>query len=212
MINLTLEQIKDHLRDQGPGDEVDKLSKIILQHCLTWSVSNSAGDRVDAIVECAFGNRIDDYGNRTHGPINKRLADVVASRYAQFQCVVIAQWEIARALTNRIPPEKMISINPLYNSGLDQVSYLGTAGVLDQARDFFKDAHTIYIVAHRDHLVRCLQMAERMRYQAVSDSEKMPLDYDPHSSQAWTRNRETCLVSDMISRPAAVRQALTGAI
>lgn len=205
---LNRQDIKEHLHAQGIGDEADELSRLIIESCLTWSISSSSTQRVDAIVAFAFGNRIDDVGNRTPGPINKQLADVVASLYAQFLCQVIAQWEIAQVLSNRISTEKLISINPLYDSAADQVNYLSTTGVLEQAFEFLHDTQTIYVVAHRDHLVRCLQTAQRMGFDAVSDSEKMPIDYDPQSSQAWTRNRETYLVSDMISRLAAVRQEL----
>lgn len=207
-MTLSEQAIRRHLELEGVSENAENLARILLEQCLTWSVSAPEMKQIDALLTFAFGNRIDDYGNRTPGPVNAQLADVVESLYQEFNCTVIAQWEIAQLLLNRIPPEHLISVNPIYDSASDRVNYLSTAGVLKQARDILNDTKTIYVVAHRDHLVRCLQTAQRLGFDAVSDSDKMPNDYDALSSQVWTRNRETYLVSDMISRLAAVQQEL----
>jgi hypothetical protein len=209
---LTLEHIKAALCEQGLGDDAENLARIILDHCLSWNVSPSDVDHVDAIVAFAFGNRIDEYGNRTPGPINALLADVAVDVYEKFNCQVLAQWEIAKLLSGRIPADQLYSINPALDAQTDTKKYLSSAGVLEQVRTIIEEHSSIFIVAHRDHLYRCLQLADRVGFHAVSDSENMPVDYDPLSSQAWTRRREIYLISDMISRLAAVRQELIGSI
>jgi hypothetical protein len=209
---LTLDHIKAALCEHGLGDDAGILARIILDHCLTWNVSPSDVDHVDAIVAFAFGNRIDEYGNRTPGPINALLADAAVAVYEKFDCQVLAQWEIAKLLSGRIPADQLYSINPAFDAQTDSIKYLSSAGVLEQVRNHIDKKSSIYIVAHRDHLYRCSQLAERAGFHAVSDSENMPVDYDPSSSQAWTRRREIYLVSDMISRLAAVRQELIGSI
>ncbi len=208
MIRLDEQQIRDYLEAQGLGAISKSLAVIILQNCLRWSVSAPPDEPVDALVAFAFGNRIDKVGNRTPGPVNEQLADIVENLYKQHKCTVIAQWEIAHFLLHKIPEKKLVSIHPQFDPVSDRVIYLSTRGVLDKARDHLAKTACIYIVAHRDHLVRCLQTASEMGLQAFSESLKMPVEYDPFSSQAWTRNREAYLVSDMISRLSAVRDVL----
>ena len=207
------ECIAETLRNQGLEDLSDETSNVVSTCALEWTVAdNGSPEEAETIAAFSFGYRIDPNGNRRSGPINDELAEVVVKHYNSRPRRVFAQWEISEAIGNRIPESDLVTIFPQVDKSTGTVRYLSTKDVLSNVRETrekqgtVSDSGPLLVIAHRDHLFRCVQEAKRAGFKVISAQEEMPSAYDLSSGQPWTTSRRRYLISDMISRLASYRQ------
>jgi len=157
------QQIEEHLRGQGLGDQSQDIAEVLWQHVLSWRVDSEALPK-DAkhIFAFAFGFRwnASQYGTRQPGPVNEELAYQVRQYYKARRRHVYAQWEISSLLVDYIRGEHLHPIFPeIDESGREQ--YLSTKGVLDKIVNLLKRESPpkepkamgpVLIVAHGNHL------------------------------------------------------------
>lgn len=201
-----------HLRKQELDNSVSNfLADVLLDNCLSWKTAPfNKTQEIDGIVAFAFGNRVDDQGNRSPGPINEQLAETVVRYYSIFRannkCKVWAQWEIALKISeDAIPPNDLIVINPIHDLTTGRTKYLSTKGVLEQVAQQLPEGKTVFVIAHRDHLWRCVNFTEKFRYRVVTAQDDMPSAYDTDSGQLWTTSRDRYILSDIITRLNTLR-------
>lgn len=179
------------------------LSTIIVENALSWTAPTVTTQEINTIVAYAFGNRILPNGNRSPGPMNEALADLVVRLYAETKAPVYAQWEIVQALGNRIPTEKIVVINPKLDA-LGNVVYLDTPGVASAVANQVTNPQKlgkVAVIAFADHLYRCIKTSRDAGMNAYAPAGYvMPSDYDSQSGQPWTRNRKSYLLTDMYAR------------
>jgi hypothetical protein len=188
------------LTAQGLDDVSEFLADVLFKYCLSWAVPSANTSEIDGIVAFAFGNRVDDLANRSPGPINKLLADKLVHYYSRCPRKVWAQWEIARLVDARIPSTDLTIIYPIHDRATDSVEFLSTKGVLKQVEKQLPKGKTVLVIAHRDHLWRCVHFTEQFGYRVVAAQDDMPSDYDPESGQLWTTSRDRYVLNDIISR------------
>ena len=155
------------------------------------SIGNDARPMpVSAIIVCAFGYRLNEAGLRLPGRVNNELARVCDELFRQFMCPVYAQWEVAQVLDDNIPRDTLTAIFPQVDRQNGQPEYLSTAGVIRQAKGQMSaaaESGRVLIVAHRDHVCRCVDLARRAGLDADA-APALPSGYDPLSQQWWTRD------------------------
>lgn len=168
--------------------------------------SSIQDDEVAAIVAFAFGNRIGVGGEVEPGPVNHQLARLVGHLHARTGAPTLAQWEIAHSLTRSTFTDaramgSVHSIEPVVEPD-GTVRYLNTTGVAQAAAERMR-AHglepkaAVAVVAHIDHVNRCVAELERLGIRAGVPAEMvLPADYDPESGQPWTRTRERYLAHE----------------
>ena len=161
-------------------------------------------DEVDSLVVYAFGNRVAADGTLSAGPMNEDLAQVTADFVAEHPVPVFAQWEVAELLVDQGVAD-VTSIDP--DTGPDgEVVYLSTAGVAEKAVTLADaagvDLGQVGVIAFADHAVRCVLTSEAagMAGAAVPEGVDLPGDYDAESGQAWTRDQQTYLLTDLQGR------------
>ncbi len=195
----------------GDAEIAVTLSKIIATDILRWKPVVMPVAEVNSIVAYAFGNRIADNGNRSPGPMNQALADVVVRLQRETSATVYAQWEIAEAIGDRVPKEKLIAINPGRDAQAEPV-YLSTVGV---ANEVIKRAGgatklgKVAVVGFYDHVRRCVETSRSAGMAAAAPAGyDMPKNYDAQSGQPWTRSRLTYLMHDIRVRATERRDQL----
>ena len=202
--------ITRHFRKEGLGEIQEELARIVMEEILPWKVEDTdQPNDSQIIIGFAFGFTSGPNGNREPGKINTLLADAVLQYYEGNPRPVYLQWEIAECLREKIDERHLHVIYPTIGQA-GEIEYLNTQDVLEEIASGLEGQnlpHTgpALIVAHRDHLPRCVQLARRMGFQAVAVQSQMPTAYDPLSAQYWTRDRKTYIISDLISRLAALR-------
>ena len=158
---------------------------------------------VSAILVCAFGYRLNDAGLRLPGRINETLAAISNTLFRQYGCPVYAQWEVAQAMEGAIPRDRLTAIFPLVNEDNGQSEYLSTAGVIRRARAQMAgsaEAGRVLVVAHKDHVCRCVDLARRAGLDADAAPVALPSEYDPLSQQWWTRHPRVYRYYDQLAR------------
>lgn len=193
---------------------------------LTWDLPLVAAAQVNTIVAYSFGNRPNAASGNTSstggnqaafpdpGPINEELADAVHQIYQLNPVKVFAQWEIARFLVSKyqMNSTNLHSIEPVIASD-GSITYLSTDGVAAAIVALEGSAAamgTVAVVGHRDHAKRCIQTSVGRGMKAYAVKEvTLPVNYDPQSGQAWTRNRGLYLVHDMYAQLAVKSATLT---
>ncbi len=196
--------IENHLsKELNDAIIAKELATMITQCALAWKAPTIATEEINSIIAFAFGNRILPNGNRQPGPMNEALADVVVQLYNQTKAPVYAQWEIAEAIGNRIPSEKLNVINPTLDAQANVV-YLSTVGVASAIIKHAGDPQKlgkVAVVAFNDHLYRCIQICHDLKIDAYAPAEySMPSNYDEFSGQPWTRDRMIYLITDIRAR------------
>lgn len=180
-----------------------KLSTMLLENILTWKTPVVEPEKIHTIVAFAFGNRILPNGNRSPGPVNHALADLVIQLHQETNAHVYAQWEIADIIGNRISNTQMTLIYPTLDAQAN-VIYLSTAGVIAEIIKQVCNPErlgTVAIVAFNDHIHRCIALAHAACIDAYAPrGYLMPDAYDQSSGQPWTRDRFTYLITDMKAR------------
>lgn len=198
------------LREQGLDDSATFIATLLSRTLLNWKVkSDSNCVTPEAMIAFSFGHRIDKIGNREPGPINKQLAKCVESFYRKFRCPVWAQWEVGISINLKIIPRKKIKIiYPTYDKINDVPIYLSTLEIFKTIKGDFKKGNKLLIIAHHDHLWRCVETARNCGYTVMVDQDRMPKKYDKESSQIWTTARNRYLLNDIISRLNILRNRL----
>jgi hypothetical protein len=196
--------IEEHLANElGDATIAKGLAAMLVEKILTWKAPTIAPAQITSIVAYAFGNQILPNGNRLPGPMNESLADLVVQLHQETNAAVYAQWEIAQAIGERIPSEKLIVINPTLDA-LANVVYLSTAGVAAAVIKHVGETQKlgkVAVIAFHDHLYRCVQVSCAAGMDAYApEGYQMPTQYDAHSGQPWTRNRLIYLVNDIKAR------------
>jgi hypothetical protein len=219
-------------------------AEAIVDCCLTWNPDADAMialpttdstnrneaqplREVDVILGFAFGNRFvaDRWGrrngNRDPGPINAMLAELVVKYYQASLALrgglsppeIWVQWEIADRIGGQIPSRVVC---PEIDTEKDQVSYASTSDVvLAIGPERLRDQRKVLVVAHPDHLLRCMWIVAKGRSRYYCKGEhRLPYGvrhhdsgtsrddgwYDPASGQFWTARRHRCLIHEAIGR------------
>jgi hypothetical protein len=211
-----LQAVETHLAlELGDASVARDFAEIIISDALQWRPPTVGPMEVETIVAYAFGNRIDANANRSPGPVNAALADVVVRLHGVRRAPIYAQWEIAEAIGDRVPNECLVSITPLRNR-LAETVYLSTGGVAAAVVERVGHAARlgkVGVVGFADHIKRCIDVSRRAGMDAAAPGGyAMPANYDALSGQPWTRSRLTYLVHDLLCRAEDRRNALiTGA-
>lgn len=157
---------------------------------------------VDAVLVYAFGHRGPD-GAREPGPVNRALAHSAAELAHVEGVPVFAQTEPA------------IVLRELGVEGLTEIelSRRPDGTVIYQSTDDFTRAVAslrngdgpsfghVAVVAFADHVGRCVLSARAAGFDAVCSGRAAVVDeYDPESTQPWTRSREAYLPVDLAMR------------
>ncbi|MBU7027962.1 MAG: phosphatase PAP2 family protein [Theionarchaea archaeon] len=199
------EDIAKYLDQQGLGEISEEMAKIINEHVLTWKVGNKSDPKeTDTIFAFSFGFHLDENGARKPGLKNRQLADKVVKYYNEKPRRVYVQWSIYEALDGRISEEDLIPIYPETDPEKSITKHLSTKDMLERIVEKLKpkepeDIGPVLIIAHRDHLARCVRMAEEKGFAVATVQDEMPGGYDWKSAQLWTTDRITYIVSDVIS-------------
>lgn len=143
------------------------------------------------------------------GPVNAEIAEVAADFLADHPVPVIAQAEIAAALSGLladagITEVEVLSVGPEVAAD-GSVTYLSTAGVVAAGIDLAAGAGITVgragIICFADHAPRCVLTAASGGVDAaVPAGVELPSTYDPESGQPWTTNRRDYLVTDLLGR------------
>lgn len=183
----------------------------------TWDYPLIPAAQIATVIAYSFGNRPNAASGNTSstgvnqtalpdpGPVNEALADAVYKIYQLKPVRVFAQWEIARFLVSKyqMGSNVLTSIEPVIASD-GTVVYLSTAGVAAAAMaraGGAKAMGNVSVVAHRDHVKRCIEISQLVGMTAFGVKEvQLPTLYDPQSGQPWTRNRSLYLVHDMYAQ------------
>ena len=123
---------------------------------------------------------------------------------------VWVQWEIGDCIrASTIPAKHLTCLEPTVRIEKGDVAYLSTVEVMKRVCAKLecmgkKEGATLLVVAHPDHLRRCMKVVrDDGKHQAMAvhhDEPDAPDWYDPGSSQLWTRTRHLNLLHDMIGQ------------
>ena len=178
-------------------------AEMVFSDVLQWRPPMVALTEIQTIVAYSFGNRFETNGNRSPGPVNASLADVVVRLHEETSAPVFAQWEVAEAIGGRIASHHLVSITPLKDARAEPV-YLSTGGVsaaiVRQAGDP-RRLGKVAVVGFADHIKRCVDTSRRAGLDAAAPAGyAMPMAYDADSGQPWTRSRLAYLLHDVMCR------------
>jgi len=206
-------ELAAHLQQElGDAASAQALADVVWQEILCWRAPTIAPERVATVIAFTFGNRMLANGNREPGPVNKALADVAVALHQRTSARVIAQWEVAAALDQRVAAAKVTAINPARDVRGEPV-YLGTAAVLEEIARLAapQSLGCVAVVAFADHMYRCVAAARRLGFDAHAPAGVvMPSVYDPLSGQPWCRERFAYLLHDVMIRIAERRAEVVG--
>jgi hypothetical protein len=210
-----IEALEAYLASQlGDAAVAHAFAELIVTDVLRWKPPLVAPKEVKTIVAYTFGNRIDPNGNRSPGPVNEALADIVARLHEETGAPVYAQWEIAEAIGKRVRAQHLTSIPPLRNAKAETV-YLstgGTAAAVVERANGAAGLGKVAVVGFCDHIQRCVDTSRRFGMAAAAPAGyAMPATYDAQSGQPWTRSRLAYLMHDVCCRAEDRRDRLVGA-
>lgn len=193
--------LTEFLLSQGVGAFSEELTFIVVDRLLRFDLPFvQEGVESDVILALSFGKRLDPAGNILPGPVNEELAAVVSRYYRERPRKVFAQWEVAELLKNDVDPEHLITIAPKVDPETGEKLHLSTQGVINHLSVELESGKKVFVVAHRDHLVRATWIAEEAGFLAYSDTAMMPNVYDEGSALPWTRSRMSFLKHDFQAR------------
>lgn len=182
---------------------------------LSFSPPRIPDDAVDSLWVLAFGYRfaagaepaadgaIPPMSALRPGPVNEALAREAAAFASRRPLPIVAQWEVARVLTE-LGVDEVISVEPDHDDD-GSVVYLSTMGVIEKGLRLLaesgREPGRAGVLGHADHAWRCVATARSAGLDAaVPEGVELPPDYDPESGQPWTRSREAYLPLDLIGR------------
>jgi hypothetical protein len=207
-----IELIAGHLSGElGAHPPAAAIAQMFGEDILSWRPPEVPPAQIATILGFTFGNRMQPNGNREPGPVNEALADIVVRLHRETGASVYAQWEVAEAVGDRLPQEKLVAIYPERDERAEP-QYRSTAGVVDEIARRTGDPEalgTVGIVAFADHAWRCVATARRRGFAAMMPAGyPMPAEYDPLSGQPWCRSRLAYLFHDIAIRAVERRDAL----
>lgn len=206
-LRLTAELGSQELAD-GVVSRLDERAVALLANCsdlattALLSYSPTIEFAPEALVVFAFGNRFDESGALSPGPVNLELA-VLADEWTQRTGLpVFAQWEVADEMV--APAARVGAVV----SGDGSIEYLSTMGVAEQVCELLGEqqdregaAWRIAVLGMADHAVRCCRTMELVGCSAgVPANVELPSIYDPASGQPWTRDRAGYVAIDILAR------------
>ncbi|MGF1735434.1 hypothetical protein [Photobacterium satsumensis] len=199
-------KLETQLKDKAVADYT---AEFIMENLLTWEGEPLELSEADSIMAFAFGNRLMENGNQVPGPMNEQLADTVVEVYKATGKPVYAQWEIAQSIGDRIPADKLFSINPVIAAD-GTLTYLSSIGVADTAVQMAGgDLGKTVVVAFREHSLRTLTTAKAFGIDAYAPAGvELPHKYDTQSGQGWTRDQQTFVFHELTYRSKAERDRL----
>jgi hypothetical protein len=198
-------RLATHLTGQlGDAAAAIALARCLAEDALSWRAPEVAAERIATILAFTFGNRIWPNGNREPGPVNAALAGVAVHLHAATGAPVYAQWEVAEAVGDRMPSDRLVAIYPARDARAEPL-YLSTSGVVEALLRRVRDPAAlgvVGIVAFADHAARCVGTARRLGLAtaAMPAGYAMPAEYDPLSGQPWCRSRLAYLLHDLAIR------------
>ena len=143
--------------------------------------------KVDAVIAIPFGSHNE---SQPVGRSNASIAALLISLHIRFNLPIGTQWEIAEC-NQAIPCE--VIVGPRFAPHITTPEFFAA---IKMARPEWK---TIILVAHPDHIQRCVWTAEKMSYKVlIPDVSTIP--YDPASSQWWCRGRAVFLFWELAAR------------
>lgn len=214
-MDLTSELLKAtqaHLfRELDDAETARQLAHLLHEDALSWRVTGTEINAIRTILAFTFGNRMQANGNRTPGPVNQAIARVAVALAQATGAIVYAQWEIAEAMGNAVPSDRVVAIYPEKDGHAEPV-YLSTSGTIRRVVEMVPDPASlgvVGIVGFRDHLRRCVTTARALGLDAHAPAGyAMPTAYDPHSGQPWCRSRLAYLMHDIAIRATERRDLL----
>jgi hypothetical protein len=219
-VNLTDAQLQAAIQTKlieqlGEKKAAETVSAFVMNDVLTLKPQTVDINKADTILAFAFGNSHAKNGNQTPGKMNEQLADFVVEIYNKIHKPVYAQWEIAQAIGNRIPSDKLHGIYPTVDKGGNLI-YLNTKGValdaVKQAGGFDKMGITL-VVAFQEHALRAVNTAKDAGLKAYApEGYNLPDVYDKNSGQPWTRDKLTFILYEIRTRANIFREKLDGKI
>ena len=147
------------------------------------------------IIGFSFGRR-GEWPNLSTQAIAKLIAEDVRGKRADH--VIIAQWEVAEALTlERVEADHTIWSRP--GGG-----YLRTSDIAILAYDFIAEHQLgidaeVFAAAHPDHVGRCIKS---LRDAGIRDAKPLTaafMVYDPESTEFWVRGRVRFLAWNLLA-------------
>ncbi|MGC2412055.1 MAG: hypothetical protein WA459_05080 [Stellaceae bacterium] len=207
-----IERIAVHLASElGDQAAAETLARLLGDDALSWRAPEIATQQIATILAFTFGNRMRANGNREPGPVNEALGEVALRLHRQTGAPIYAQWEVAEAIGERVPPDQLIAIFPKRDERAEP-RYLSTSGVVGEVVQRVRDPAslgTVGIVAFADHAWRCVATARHFRLAAAMPAGyAMPSKYDALSGQPWCRSRLAYLLHDIAIRAAERRDAV----
>jgi hypothetical protein len=210
------ERLAAHLAGElGEARVASALARALREDALSWRAPEVTPDRIQTILAFTFGNRMQPNGNRQPGPVNEALAEVTARLHAATGARVFAQWEVAEAVGERIPRDRLFAVFPPRDARAEPL-YLSTSGVVEEVIRRVREPAAlgiVGIVAFADHAWRCVATARHFGFTAAAmpAGYAMPAEYDPLSGQPWCRSRLAYLLHDVAIRISERRDAVISA-
>jgi hypothetical protein len=126
-----------------------------------------------------------------YGNVNKLLARFIAEK-TNTNVPLILQEEVAESLPNGLKPSLIIKSEP--------GSYLDSWSVLEQAGLYMKehDLKRPLLVAQASHVGR-VAMQAILQGMDPTTPPNLPTEFDPKSSQIWTRNKELWIPREILT-------------
>lgn len=186
-----------------PADEVDSLWVFSYGYRSLWVFSYGYRLADPSAGAVPIGGSVPPMDHLLPGPTNEALAEAVARFVRSHPVPIVAQWEVARVLSD-LGVEGVISVEPDVAAD-GTVTYLSTAGVAAKGLAAMQAAGEkpgrAGVLCFRDHAVRCLLTMRSIGMTAdVPEGADLPDEYDPESGQAWTRSVETWIAVDLAGR------------
>lgn len=152
-------------------------------------------DEAGALIAFSFGVRLDETGHvMDPGTTNRALATLIVNNDALRASTTpwYLQDEIADCAFNLDPSiveeRKIYPMASLKSQGQTYNSYELIQQATPQLRH--DNAETVAVVAFRHHLPRAVGHVLRAGFKVVTPDMRQVGEFDPDSSQPWTRNRE----------------------
>src|SRR5579863_5340034 len=96
----------------GDRPLADTMARMLAEDTLSWRPAEVPPRQIRTILAFTFGNRMQPNGNRAPGLVNEALANIAVRLHRVAGAPIYAQWEVAEAVGERVPPDKLVGIYP----------------------------------------------------------------------------------------------------
>lgn len=158
-----------------------------------WRVKPSSATELktgQVVIALSFGCLEGGPGGKS----NEALAVITRSIASAYHLPAIAQWEIADSILG-FPKEYKVRKHHVEGKYLDSYEVLLQAHLRCNSMAWFK----AIILAHPDHLWRCVKIAERLGFEVLTIGTGC-VPYDPKSTQWWTRGKFRFILREIPAR------------